>query len=237
MDFKTLRQLSQNYSILYIEDYEIIRYKTAAIFKELFKIVDVAKDGIDGLDMYNSYYESTSKYYDIVVSDIKMPGLNGIELTKKIFEINKKQVIIIVSAYDDKEYLVELINLGAHGFMKKPFTSSSLIKILFDTCNLLKGPSRVSFYDGFVYDIATATLYQNEKKIELSTSEIKLLHLLLKNKNQSFSAISIFNHIYFDEPDKEFSVDSIKSLVKRLRKKLPKNFISNTPKLGYRANF
>lgn len=196
-------------------------------------MVDVAKDGLEGLNMYQDYYKSNSEFYDIVISDIKMPKLDGIELTKKIFEINKKQMIIIVSAYDEKEYLVELINLGAHGFMKKPFTSTSLLKILFDSCNSLKNANKISLYDGFEYDLTTATLYLNKKNVDLSANEIKLLYLLIKNASHSFSAASIFNHIYFDEPQKEFSADSIKSLIKRLRKKIPRDFIYNTPKLGY----
>jgi DNA-binding response OmpR family regulator len=59
---------------------------------------------------------------------------------------------------------------------------------------------------------------------------------MVQNQQQSFSAVEIFNHIYFDEPAREFSADSIKSLVKRLRKKLPENLIKNTQQLGYSIN-
>ncbi|NOX16323.1 MAG: response regulator transcription factor [Epsilonproteobacteria bacterium] len=237
MNFKILKQLTQNFSLLYVEDDEIIRKKTSTIFKNLFRQVDIAKNGKEGLDIYEDYYKATSKYYDIVISDIKIPKFNGIELAKKIFDINKQQTVIIVSAYDNAEYLVDLINLGAQGFLKKPFTSENLMKILHDACNSFEKSNIVSLYDGYKYNITTAVLYINEKKVDLSTNELKLLHLLIKNRHQTFSAIEIFNHIYFDDPQKKFSIDSIKSLIKRLRKKTPKNFIINTQRLGYSANF
>lgn len=219
MNFKLLKQLSKNFSLLYVEDDEILRNKTVGVFKNLFLLVDIAEDGIEGLELYKNHYENNSKYYDIVVSDIQMPRLDGIGLTKEILSINKKQKIIIVSAYNDKEYLIDLINLGVEGFMQKPLSSENLLEILYEVCSSFITENIITLGDNYIYNITTSALYHNKERVGLSNNELKLLHLLIKNKNQSFSAIEIFNHIYFDSPDKEFSMDSIKSLVKRLRKK------------------
>ena len=235
-NFKILKQLSQNLSLLYVEDDKILRDKTAVIFKNLFKVVDIAVDGMDGLNLYKNYYKSDSKYYDIVISDIKMPHLDGIALTKEIFSVNKKQKIIIVSAYNDKEYLIDLINLGVEGFLEKPLSHENLLEILYDVCSSFNGENIITLNDGYKYNTTVSVLFIDDNKVELSDNELKLLDLMIKNKKQSFSTIEIFNHIHFDEPDKEFSADSVKSLIKRLRKKVPKDFILNTQQLGYSAN-
>jgi len=237
LNFTILKQLSQDFSLLYVEDDQTLRNKTAVLFKNLFKQVDVAQDGKEGLDLYNQYYDTHEKYYDIVVSDIQMPILDGICLTREIFKIHKEQKVIIVSAYSDKEYLIDLINIGVEGFMQKPLSSENLLEILYDVCKSFNDENIITLNEVYTYNINTSTLFLDGTKVELSENELKLLHLLIKNKNQSFSAIEIFNHIHYEEPDKKFSIDSIKSLIKRLRKKTPEGFISNTQQLGYSANF
>lgn len=233
LNFKTLQQISKELSILYVEDDVSLREKTAVVFKNLFQHVDVAEDGIQGLELYKEFFEKEAKHYDIIVSDIQMPRLDGIGLTKEIFGINKKQKVIIISAYNDKEYLIDLINLGVDAFMQKPLSSENLLQVLYDVCTSFNTQNVISLNDNYSYNFSISALFLNEKKIEISENEQRLLELLLKNKNQSFSAIEIFNHLYNNTPEKEFSADSIKSLVKRLRKKLPENLISNTQQLGY----
>lgn len=233
LNFKILKQLSKDLSLLYVEDDEVLRNKTAVIFKNLFNKTDVAENGIDALDKYIEYYESNDKYYDVIISDIQMPCLDGIGLTKEILKIHKKQKIIIVSAYNDKEYLIDLINLGVEGFMQKPLSSENILQVLYDLCISFNDENIIYLTDDYTYNKKMQTLFLNENRVELSDNELKLLQLLIENKNQSFSSIEIFNHIYFDEPEKDFSADAVKSLVKRLRKKMPENFILNTQQLGY----
>lgn len=237
LNFKTLQQVSKDLSLLYVEDDKSLREKTSIVFTNLFKHVDVAEDGIEGLEFYNNYYDKESKYYDIIVSDIQMPRLDGIGLTKEILNIHKDQKVIIVSAYNDKEYLIDLINLGVDAFIQKPLASENLLQILYDVCTSFNLQNIVKINDEYSYNFSISSLLLNKEKIELSDNETKVLELLLKNKNKSFSSIEIFNHIYENAPEKEFSADSIKSLIKRLRKKVPESLISNTQQLGYSASY
>lgn len=137
INFKTLQTISKDLSLLYVEDDQSIRDKTAVIFKNLFNHIDIAEDGQEGLELYNKYKEDNSKHYDIVVTDIQMPRLDGIGLAKEIVNVNKNQKIIIISAYDDKEYLIDLINLGIDAFMEKPISSDNLLKVLYEVCSSL----------------------------------------------------------------------------------------------------
>ncbi|MCK4874283.1 MAG: response regulator, partial [Sulfurimonas sp.] len=95
---KTLKDIAQDFSVLYVEDDERLRESTSIIFKDLFKEVIIAGDGLAGLSLYKEHRDKTESYFDIVISDIQMPNMDGIALSKEILKINKKQKIIIVSA-------------------------------------------------------------------------------------------------------------------------------------------
>jgi len=220
-----------------VEDDEFIREQTQALFNNLFYSVDIAQDGEIALLKYKKHYETYEKNYDIIVSDIQMPNLDGIALTKEILKLNKEQKIIIISAHNDKKYLIDLINIGVDAFMQKPLSSENMLEVLYKVCSSFESKNIILLQNDYTYNFSLALLFFRNKKVELSENESKLLHLLLKNKNQHFTSIEIFNHLYFDELEKDFSTDSIKSLIKRLRKKTPQSLISNTQNLGYCANY
>lgn len=236
MSFNSLKNISKNLNILYVEDDEELRKSMARAFSKLFKVVDLAVDGKEGLDLYNNFVLENNAYYDIVISDLHMPRLDGIGMSKAIFDINKKQKVIIISAYSDKEYLIDLINLGAKGFIQKPLNTEQIFKVLDKVCNDFRNENLVDLGESYSFDGLLRALFLNSQRINLSDKESKTVDLLVKNKNNTFSAEDIFNHIYYDQIEKEFSNDSIKSLFKRLRKKLPANLITNNPQMGYRIN-
>lgn len=236
INFSTLKKLSYKLSILYVEDDDTLRAQTQITFQNLFSNVDVAIDGQDGLYKYLEYYKVNQKHYDIVITDILMPHLDGIELSKSIFLHNKEQAIIVVSAHDDKKYLLKLINIGVNAFIEKPISSQKMIEVLSEVCSSFLQSGTLMLEEDYSYQLANSTLFLKENKVGLSDNESKLLKLLFENHGQSFNCIDIFNHLYFDDAEKEFSQDAIKSLVKRLRKKIPSNLICNTQQIGYSIN-
>jgi len=86
----------------------------------MFATVIVADNGNDALNLYREYYDKNQKYIDIVLTDIEMPKMDGIELSEKIMQINKEQDIIVISAYTDTKHLIKLINIGVAQFITKP---------------------------------------------------------------------------------------------------------------------
>ncbi len=236
MDFKTLKQLSQNFTLLFVEDNEELRNSAMRIFSNLFKMANGAVDGKDGLELYKKFHLENNNYYDIVISDIQMPNLNGIEMSREILKINKEQKVIMISAYSDKKYFIDLINMGVDGFIQKPLSSEQIIEVLYDVCSSFQDRNLIALGDGYLYNGLIMALFLNEEKVNLSDKELKTLDLFVKNKNQSFSSEDIFNHIYYDQVEKEFSVDSIKSLLKRLRRKLPADTIVSNYQSGYSIN-
>jgi len=228
-----LQSLCNNFSLLYVEDDHKLREKTASIFKKLFQNVDLAENGQIALELYKDYKDETNRYYDIVISDIKMPKMDGVLLSKEIIKINPKQKIIITSAYDDKEYFIDLINIGISGFFKKPIEPENMFQVLTNVSQSIHGENIYTLSEGLTYDLNNHTLLENDNIIDLTPNEKKLLTLFCTNPNIYFSTVEIFNFVYYEDIQKEFSADSIKSLIKRLRKKLPVELIVNSPKEGY----
>lgn len=233
LNFNTLHNLSQNYTVLYVEDNLELLESTSNIFDTLFKHVDSVSSGDAALIKYNQHYQIHQKYHDIVISDIEMENLNGISLAKKMLALNSEQKIVIISAYDDKKYLLELIKIGIDAFMQKPINQNNMLEILYQICQKLSNNELIYLNDSFAYNIKQNRLTKNDNLIELGDNENKILHLFIKNKNQYFTTIEIFNHLFYNEIEKEFSEDSIKGIIKRLRKKLPPKIITNIRQTGY----
>jgi len=137
VDFMMVHSYSKDLNILYVEDSEEVRKSTAETLGEYFLSVDVAVDGQDGIEKYKKYYAEHTSYYDLVISDIEMPGLNGIELSDVILEMNNDQMIIIISAHCEPTYLFELINLGISSFLSKPIKIKQLNRILYRTSRMI----------------------------------------------------------------------------------------------------
>ncbi len=125
---KDLHKYSHDLNVLYVEDDDNLRNETETLFKMLFKNIDTAEDGSVGLQKFND------NFYDLVISDVNMPKMNGIEMCKKIREINSEQKIIIVSAHDESHILIDLIQAGANGFILKPMHMDDLVTALYPVC-------------------------------------------------------------------------------------------------------
>ncbi len=121
---KKLAEQTKGMSILYVEDEESVREQTKAILGMLFEHVDVAFDGEDGWQKYQN------SSYDIVFTDISMPRMNGIELSKKIKERDVFQLVVIVSAYNSADYLLEAIEIGVDGFVLKPIEMDKMLLVI-----------------------------------------------------------------------------------------------------------
>lgn len=238
--YKLLQKEANGLNILFTEDDDDLRQQTEKIFKTLFNEVVIASNGKEGLDEYLSFYEKNNKYFDIVITDIKMPIKNGIELTKDILKINKTQDVIVISAYEDSKYLIELINLGINNFVQKPLIIDQLVDPLLSICKKINNSKEVAeivyLAENYSWCKKQKILKHFGKEVKLSSSETILLSLIISNPYITFSNEDIYNTIYSDKFDKELSIDSIKSLIKRIRKKIPNDLIKNIYGEGYRVN-
>lgn len=109
-----MKEKAKSLSLLYVEDEPSSREQVGTIFKLFFTSMTVAQDGEEGWE----YYQNGT--FDLVVTDINMPRMNGIELTQKIKNLNPMQKVVIVSAHDSGEYLFAAIRAGVDDFILKP---------------------------------------------------------------------------------------------------------------------
>lgn len=127
-DFENLK----NYTILYVEDEKESVELIQTLLKTKIKTIFVAYDGVEGLELYKKHLP------DIVISDIQMPNMNGIEMAKEIKKLNPKQNIIFITAFNENNLLLEAINLGIDKYIIKPILSlESLLNPIDTICKVL----------------------------------------------------------------------------------------------------
>ncbi len=141
MDNKKLQMLiesNKDLTVLYVEDNDTVRESTLGILEEFFSNIDSASDGEEGLLKYRKQYQNNSYCYDIVITDINMPKMNGIEMSSLILKHNEEQIIIVISAHNEADYLLELIHIGISNFILKPIEIVQFQKIIFQVISTLE---------------------------------------------------------------------------------------------------
>lgn len=122
-------------TILYVEDDEQIREKFEMILCKLFQKVLVADDGVEGLQKFKQS-NSNNDYIDIIISDINMPNMDGMELLSSIRKIDKEIPFIFTTAYTDTDFLISSIQEGVTDYFVKPVDAKAIIKKVQKTCEL-----------------------------------------------------------------------------------------------------
>jgi len=131
VDSSLLRENASELSLLFVEDDIDLQEATGRFFLHFFGTVDCVDNGSKGLELYKSKINETDKPYDIVVTDVRLPGLDGVEMSREIKKLCPEQSIIFVSASNDPDDLNNGISLGISGFLKKPLELDSLKELLY----------------------------------------------------------------------------------------------------------
>jgi len=130
-----------DFSILYIEDDKLTQNIISKVLETHFKTIFVANDGVHGIQLYHE------KHPDIILSDISMPNMNGIEMTQKIKKYNPKQKIALFTGYNDIEYLNKAINVGVDKYILKPLDTQQMFHALGDIVAELEEEKRQKNYN------------------------------------------------------------------------------------------
>lgn len=220
----------KNISILYVENDLITKEQFSEFLKSQCKILYTASNGEEGLKLFKQFNP------DIVITDIEMPIINGLEMAKKIREVSLSTQIIIITAYQKTEYLLEAVNLQLTQYIIKPLSLAKIINALELTLNFLdssKIKTTKSFSDNKYYDTYSKELISENQIINLSKYERSLLELLIKKYPAPLSYELIDSDIYNFGSTK----NAIKLLISSLRDKIDRNSIINISGFGYKLNF
>jgi len=144
--YKKLALLAKEFDLLYVEDNLGLQKQAAKIFKKFFKNVMIAKDAEEGLELFRKYAPK------IIISDIKMPKMNGLDMSAKIKSLQNDTKIVITSAFDEKEYLLKAIDIGISKYLKKPIPIGELVEALIEIINQINNENNRKLFDTYVKD-------------------------------------------------------------------------------------
>ena len=226
-----MQKINSDISILIAEDEDQLRGYFVEYLQIFFDTVYEARCGKEALEVYKQ------KKPDIIIADINMPNLDGLSMIEQIRKTDKKTKIIVVTAHSDKDKLLQAIELNLVKYIIKPVKSDELKELLFRVIEEMRSESgKIPLKENFCWDTNTKTLTREGEAVELKEKERRLLDFLFEHANQSVSNEDIYNHLFADRPNKEFSINAITSLVKRVRAKIPDKTITNIYGVGYKIH-
>jgi DNA-binding response OmpR family regulator len=220
--------MKNNITILYVEDDDLIREEATEYLSLIYNRVIEARNGEEALKLYALFKP------DIIITDIEMPIINGLQMVKKIRQKDKKTPIIVVSAFMNPEYLLEAIELRLVKYILKPITHYKLDTALELAHEYLVNEERkciVQLSKKSYFDQLNRTLVVNKEVISLTHNEMLLLRLLTKKSNNLLPYHEIKNKIWYYEDQ---YMDSLRSLIRSLRRKTGDVPIKNVSGMGYR---
>jgi len=115
--------------LLYVEDNQEVRVQTLKMLGDFFTDIKSAKNGVEGLKLYNSYE------FDIIISDVNMPIMDGIEMSTEIRKKDKYIPIIAISAHNEIEILNDIKNHNIAAYIFKPIDLDEFLEVLYKIYN------------------------------------------------------------------------------------------------------
>jgi DNA-binding response OmpR family regulator len=208
-------------TVLYIEDEEIIRRNVTELIGDYFKAFHTADNGEDGFEKF------VAKKIDIVIVDIELPKMNGIELLRKIRELDKNVHLVVISAHTKTEYLLDSISFKLEQYIVKPLSSRKVR-------GLLKNLNE-EFSKDTIIELTSNVLMDKEAGV-ISFDGIE--HTLTKKESKILSILADKKNISYDEIDRVWGNDiptqnAVRSMIKKLRKKLPTGVLKTRMGFGY----
>ena len=222
MSSKTLKALR----VLLVEDEKKLASLLKNAIGDSFYSFTLAKDGKDGLEKFLSISP------DIIITDIMMPRLTGLEMAREIRKVDEDIPIIILSAFSESDKFLDAIDIGVVKYFIKPFDPEELLEYIQSVAEKL-GIRVIELCDDFSYRLTTKSLYKNSKFISLSKNENIFMQLLLQDLDENIIVDdeTIKKKIWADE---NVSDDRLRTFIRRLRAKTSKELIKNIKGQGYR---
>ena len=212
-------------NILVVEDDQSIREGIAAFLSEFGYTMVEAKDGREALLKFN-------KEIHLVILDIQIPFVNGLEVLKEIRKQSKLPVLIL-TAFSDEEYKIDAFTNLADGYMEKPF-SLPLLKARIDSLiQKSYGQTDKFLYKNIEVDFSGYTAKLDGKPVDMNAKEVEILKYLSENEGRALSRTQILDHVWKETEEIPFD-RVIDVYIKELRRKLKLDCIFTIRNVGYK---
>jgi len=215
--------------VLLVEDEEKLATLLKNAIGDSFYSFRLASNGEEGLEMFKTISP------DIIITDISMPRMDGLEMSKKIRELDADIPIIILSAFSETDKFLNAIDVGVVKYLIKPVDPDELLEYISSLSEKLES-KLIELVDGFTFNRTKNSLYKNARYISLSKNESKFMELLLQSRSDTKNIVdeeTIKKSIWENE---EVSSDRLRTFIKRLRAKTSKNLVLNIKGEGYWIN-
>ena len=207
--------------VLLVEDEDKLASLLKNAIGDSFYSFTLAKDGQEGLEKFLSISP------DIIITDIMMPHLTGLEMAKEVRKIDENIPIIILSAFSESDKFLDAIDIGVVKYFIKPFDPDELLDYIQSVAEKI-GSRLIELSDDFSFNLTTKNLYKNSRYVSLSKNENRFVQLLLENHIVDEEIIK--KSIWKNE---EVSSDRLRTFIRRLRAKTSKGLVLNIKGQGY----
>ncbi|ECL2714060.1 response regulator transcription factor [Campylobacter jejuni] len=214
--------------ILVVEDEVKARESMINILSERFSKVIGAQNGDEGLKKFKKFKP------DLVITDIAMPIMDGLDMAREIKEISDDVPIVVLSAYSEKERLLRSIDIGIDKYLIKPVDIEELFKVLdYLIGEKIEANMLVKISEEYQFNKTKRTLIYSGGEIVLTKKELAFISLLLKQPGALVLHEDIKKNVWIGE---HVSDTAVRTFIKRIRDKVGEDFIKNVPSLGYKIN-
>jgi DNA-binding response OmpR family regulator len=201
--------------ILIVEDQEPLANRIKDVLEKERYQVELALDGEIGLE------QALTEEYDLVILDILLPGMNGVDVLKELRETGAKVPVLMLTAKDKTQDKVTGLDAGADDYLTKPFATPELLARI---RSLLRRKSEVKTSlmsaGDLLIDTNSREVTRNGRAVDLTPKEYSILQFFMYNKNRVLSRLSIAEHVWGDNFDLFSMTNFVDVHVKNLRKKL-----------------
>lgn len=228
-----IRPDEKRLTIVYAEDDVETSSNYAIILREYFKNVYIASNGKQALELYES------KKPDVVLLDISMPIIDGLEVAQRIRQNDKDTKIVIFSAHSEKERLLQAVNLHLDEYLLKPVDFIKFQSLLDRLVNDISSNDTLDLFGEFTWNNKIKELIYNDDCVKITKKESLLLQLLCSDPSKHFSMDEISKKLWRESPKNEHQ-NRIKQLVSRFKNKIydishvKDGIIENSYALGYK---
>jgi DNA-binding response OmpR family regulator len=211
--------------ILLLEDDKLLGDAIGKYLEKTGHTVTIFRNGTEALE------EIRQTRYDLLILDISVPGLSGLELLEQLHALRIVLPVIYISALVDIEDISRAYELGCHDYLKKPFHLKELclrIEKLVQTRSAPQRHTRLSA--SYSYDTEQKVLYFQNETQKLTKRQTEIIEILALNCSRVVS-YEMFSEYVYNDP--QIDIPTIRAEINRLKKALREDFIVNVRGLGY----
>ena len=221
--------------ILIVEDEESLADLIATRLKKEKYSVDISNDGEDGL------YNALMDVYDLILLDIMLPGMNGIDILKEIKKNNIKAKVIMLTAKSELDDKLLGFSEGANDYVAKPFHIDELVARINAQLRIEQVKNNNLEYGDLILDLKTSEIINknNNEKLTIINKEFQLLEYFMNNHNQVLSKEMIYDKVWgIDNDSISNNLEAYLSFIRKKLKLINSNVqIKSLRNLGYKMEY